>query len=215
MCCIHKYWDGSVVTEGIWFCKTRIHVSTFTGGKKLVESKGACPIVHVREPDYQLCMFPSRWRCPLGESQFCTHASFPEIWGCLYKNTCLPLNSKLSRPLEIKLSRPISYFSEKLYHTYEKSKTDVFQWPWRRQFTEWDSEEKFWSQVFGETQEAKYLIQFFNTTLSSAGCKIILNNPIFNRPNSEPNIPDNIDWQKFIRRFFQWFVSFVSCFSVS
>ena len=43
MCCIHKYWDGSVVTEGIWFCITGIHVSTFTGGKKLVESLGACP----------------------------------------------------------------------------------------------------------------------------------------------------------------------------
>ena len=59
--------------------------------------------------------------------------------------------SKLSRPLEIKLSRHISYLSEKLYHAYEKSKTDVFQQPWRRQFTEWDSEEKFWSQVFGGT----------------------------------------------------------------
>ena len=110
----------NIETEGIWFCITGIHVSTFTGGKKLVESMGACPIVHVREPDYQLCMFPSRWRCPLGESQFCTHASFPEIWGCLYIQEHMFTFSKLSRPLEIKLSRPISYFSEKLYHTYEK-----------------------------------------------------------------------------------------------
>ena len=202
MCCIHKHWDGIVVTKGIWFCITGIHVSTFTGGKKLVESMGACPIVHVREPDYQLCMFPSRWRCPLGESQFCTHASFPEIWGCLYKNTCLPLNSKLSRPLEIKLSRPISYFSEKLYHTYEKSKTDVFQRPWRRQFTEWDSEEKFWSQVFGKTQEEQDVRSYSITQYSID--QVV--NPIFQTI---------IEWQWFIRRFLQWFISFASCFSAS
>ena len=150
MCCIHKYWDGSVVTEGIWFCITGIHVSTFTGGKKLVESLGACPCsraglsaLHV---SIQMTMSTG------GKPILHTHTSFPEIWGCLYKNTC-QTSTNFKGPWISNFRGTFHIFVKNFIMPMKKSETDVFQRPWRRQFTEWDSEEKFWSQVFGKTQE--------------------------------------------------------------
>ena len=63
-----------------------------------------CACACVREPDYQLCMFPSRWRCPLGESQFCTHTQLSRDLRVSLQEHMSTFN-KLSRPLKIKLSK--------------------------------------------------------------------------------------------------------------